>query len=74
MSDPVNAGSGSANTRKELTEGNRAWQLDSYQGREKTEDVVDSIRRERLESKLSFFLIFAYKSCLVRTHDKGLGL
>ena len=40
----------------------------------KTEDVVDSIRRERLESKLSFFLIFADKSCLVRTYVKGLGL
>jgi hypothetical protein len=60
--------------RKELTKGNHAWQLDSYQGREKTEDMVDSIRRERLESMLSFFLIFAYKSCLVRTCVKGLGL
>ena len=57
MSDPVKAGFGSANTRKELTEGNRAWQLDSYQDREKAGDVVDSIRRERLESKLSFFLV-----------------
>jgi hypothetical protein len=40
----------------------------------KAEDVTDSIRRERLESKLSFFHIFVYKSCLVRTCVKGLGL
>ena len=70
MSDPVKAGSGSTNTRKELIEGNRAWQLDSYQDRGKLEAWW--IPLEEKDWSPSYFSI--YKSCLVRTRDKGLRL